>query len=349
MKATPLAPSMLLIAINLSSASAFLALQGRSLPWKRLGSPATRLASSITIAEEAKIIQDMLYRIRAVNNMPQSVIESAIDFQVDGVKLGRLMPSMMERLVRTPFFEMQGDSLTLSESAGKTCDSRTKAVQSVMMSLRDQGVVRGWRDELYPISDGFYSDPVFLMERASVPVLGGLEYGVHVNGLTEKEGRKFMWIARRSKSKSKYPGLLDHMVAGGQPFGISLSDNVVKECLEEAGISETLTRQGIKATGVISYENYEETKHCISRAVLFCYDLMLPQSFTPTPVDGEVEEFFLWEIDDIKASFDPEYPDPIKPNCYPVIIDFLLREGYIGGDTPGYLDILRELRSGECK
>ena len=55
-----------------------------------------------------------------------------------------------------------------------------------------------------------------------------------------------MWMARRSPTKSKYPNMLDHIVAGGQPVGIGLMDNVVKECMEEAGIPEDVTRAGIR-------------------------------------------------------------------------------------------------------
>eukprot|EP00984_Skeletonema_dohrnii_P003890 scaffold1339_cov129-Skeletonema_dohrnii-CCMP3373.AAC.1 len=32
-----------------------------------------------------------------------------------------------------------------------------------------------------------------------------------------------MWMARRSKTKSKFPSMLDHIVAGGQPAGLSHS------------------------------------------------------------------------------------------------------------------------------
>ena len=39
-----------------------------------------------------------------------------------------------------------------------------------------------------------------------------------------------------------------------------------------------------------------------------------------------------------------DYPDPFKPDCYFVVIDFLLREGYLSPDSPGYLDVVRELR-----
>jgi hypothetical protein len=82
---------------------------------------------------------------------------------------------------------------------------------------------------------------------------------------------------------------------------------------------------------------------------LFNYDLYLPESFQPQPVDGEVEEFFLWTVDEILQSMASDYHDPIKPNCYIVIIDFLLRHGYVSPDVPGYLDIVRELRSGFCQ
>jgi isopentenyldiphosphate isomerase len=223
-----------------------------------------------------------------------------------------------------------------------------------MEQLRDDGVISGWRGEEYPVSASFYEDPVFVMERAAVPLLGAIEYGVHVNGLVKSTDKDVkMWIARRSQSKSKYPGMLDHIVAGGQPAGLSLMENVVKECMEEAGIPEDLIRAGIRPAGASSYETYSSGKRTlpagISRAVLFNYDLYLPPDFVPKPLDGEVEEFFLWSIDEILQSMSKDYPDPIKPNCYSVIIDYLLREGHLSPEVPGYLDVLRELRNGNCR
>ena len=43
----------------------------------------------------------------------------------------------------------------------------------------------------------------------------------------------FLWVARRSINKPNWPGKLDHIVAGGQPYGISVMENVIKECEEE--------------------------------------------------------------------------------------------------------------------
>ncbi len=324
---------------------------------------------------EEKLVKDMLYRIRDCNQMPDNLRSRIIDFRLDGFVLGKVDPKAAEILCSTSIksaeggqvFEMTSGSdayLTLSEKvAGTTVESRTKAVGMVMEILKETGVVKGWRDELYPVSDSFYNPPIFLMERAATDLLGVLSYGVHINGIQYSDDNDdsqlpLMWMARRSRTKSKYPSMLDHIVAGGQPAGLSLMENVIKECEEEAGIPPEIARPGVnlRPAGVVSYEEAQECVvddenvfHTISRVVLFNYDLYLPKDFVPKPVDGEVENFFLWRIDQIKESMEPDYHDPIKPNCYLVIIEYLLRTGFVSPQTKGYLDVVQELRSGDCQ
>jgi 8-oxo-dGTP pyrophosphatase MutT (NUDIX family) len=327
---------------------------------------ASRLMTSTTTASsglsgtdktDTAVMKDILYRVRDVNHMPNSIRDGLVDFSVDSVPLGLVTQQQARKLceVGPEVFELaesNGKSiLTLSQAAGNTPDSRTAAVASVMDRLREQGVVKGWRNELYPVASSFYDSPVFVMERAAVPQLGAIEYGVHINGLVFRESRDEtrMWMARRSPTKSKYPNYLDHIVAGGQPTGISLMDNVIKECHEEANIPTELTRQGLRSGGAVSYATYSPKDDTVSRAVLFTFDLMLPADFQPTPVDGEVQEFFQWSVPDLLRSMAPDYPDPIKPNCYSCIIDWLVRDGHLSPDTPGYLDVVRELRSGVCR
>jgi 8-oxo-dGTP pyrophosphatase MutT (NUDIX family) len=177
---------------------------------------------------------------------------------------------------------------------------------------------------MYPVAERFdeTATPVFLIERAAASLLGVLEYGVHINGLVKENDEIKMWMARRSQTKQKFPGVLDHLVAGGLPAGLSLIDNVVKECFEEAGIPEEITLRGLKPAGAISYSNYggklkNEGEGVMNRVVLFCFDLSLPEDFVPHANDGEVESFFKWGLDDIARSMDPNCDDPIKPNCYP--------------------------------
>jgi hypothetical protein len=47
------------------------------------------MMASSTIDEE-QLVKDMLYRIRQVNRMSDDVRSSLIDFQVDGLKLGKV-------------------------------------------------------------------------------------------------------------------------------------------------------------------------------------------------------------------------------------------------------------------
>ena len=334
--------------------------------------------------KDEELLKDMLFRIRECNHQPQEARESTMEFVVDGSSVGKVTQKVANLLISadssTPngaVFEVVPDPstsagskiLTLAESAGTTVDSRTDAIMSVMRGLQSRNIVTGWRDELYPCAGGFYDEPLFYVERAAAPFLGMLQYGVHINGIVPSASSSpsspslNMWMARRSATKSKYPAMLDQMVAGGQPAGISLIDNVVKECLEEAGIPEELTLRGIRPAGAVSYEQFEpfdsydaharddtdteaDVDGVFTRAVLFNYDLELPKDFVPRAVDGEVDEFFTWDLAKLLESISRDYPDPIKPNCYICIIDFLLREGYVSPDVPGYLDVLRELRSG---
>ena len=320
----------------------------------------TRMFSSSGVSPaDVNLMKDILFRVREINKMPENI--NLLDFRVDGMTLGKVTTDNADLLCSIPNDQGQPvfavhaspqgtPELTLTPSgAGTSFESRTQAVATVMEAMRDQGVIAGWRDEAFPVSTSFYEQPLFVMERAAVPFLGVLEYGVHVNGLVrDEQGDVKMWIGRRSATKSKFPGMLDHIVAGGQPAGLSLMDNVIKECMEEASIPEEMTKAGVRPAGAISYETFSERTGAISRVVLFNYDLYLPKDFVPKPMDGEVEEFFLWSIDDILESLRKEYPDPIKPNCYVVIIDYLLREGHLSPQVPGYLDVLRELRSGDC-
>eukprot|EP00899_Mesostigma_viride_P001306 jgi/Mesvir1/11176/Mv16996-RA.2 len=96
-------------------------------------------------------------------------------------------------------------------------DARNAAVDRVLRTLAKEGVIGGWRDELYPVGMDFHSPPALLVERASAPFFGIKAYGVHVNGYVERaDGSKLLWVARRSPDKPTWPNLLDHIAAGGQ-------------------------------------------------------------------------------------------------------------------------------------
>jgi thiamine pyrophosphokinase len=65
----------------------------------------------------------------------------------------------------------------------------------------------------------------------------------------------------------------------------------------------------------------------LRRDRLHCYDLMLPESFEPHPVDGEVAGFELWPIQRV---FDAvRDTDEFKFNVNLVLIDLFERFGYL--------------------
>ncbi|CAM8938687.1 unnamed protein product [Rhodiola kirilowii] len=221
-------------------------------------------------------------------------------------------------------------------------EDRTKAVGHVVQTL-GENVIPGIRNELYPVASSFGGPLFFSVERAAAPYFGTKAYGVHMNGYVEKDGQKYLWIGKRSQSKSTYPGMLDHLVAGGLPHGIACCDNVIKECEEEAGIPRSISKEAIPV-GAVSYMDING--HRFKRDVLFCYDLKLPEDFVPINQDGEVESFKLFPVAHVANII--RRTQFFKSNCAVVIIDFLIRHGYITPENIGYLDLLQCLRSGDC-
>lgn len=264
-------------------------------------------------------------------------------FRVGDAAVGWVRPDIARRLRDFPdTFVVADESVRLHPRLGDF-DSRSRAVEAVLLRLRDDGLVPGWRDEAYPVGTDFHLPPLLKMERAAVAGFGVRAYGVHVNGHVEtrpdsNEGLR-LWVGRRSRSKQTAPGKLDHLVAGGQPFGIGLMDNVVKECAEEAAIPEALARTA-RPAGLVSY--VMENEEGIRNDVLFVYDLAVPAAFSPRNTDGEIDDFFLWPVERVIETM--AAGDDFKFNVALVVIDFLVRRGLIGPEDRDYLEIVHGLR-----
>ncbi|KAJ8606928.1 hypothetical protein CTAYLR_008625 [Chrysophaeum taylorii] len=280
----------------------------------------------------------LLERVGAVNDVGSS---SFVPLVVDGV-VGAIAERDAEAVCGTPAFRRVGGAVRLAEEL-QALDStgRTAGVAEATAALRDAGIVRGWRDELVPVAPAFGAEPAFLVERAAYPLLGAKGYGVHVNGFVRDPLR--LWVGRRSPTKQTWPGMLDHLVAGHVSHGLSPGETVVKEAGEEAGVEPSLARTA-RPAGAVSYRGADEEGR-LKDDTLFVYDLELPGNFVPTPVDGEVDSFSLWDIDTVLANI-----EHFKPNVVLVIADFLVRHGILTPAEPGYLDLVKALRcSGECR
>jgi len=219
-----------------------------------------------------------------------------------------------------------------------TAVKRTEAIEPIMRELYENGVIDSWVGEQYSISTEFNGPSAMLLERAAVAFLGVQGYGIHVNGLVRKPEGIYVWVAVRSKSKPFWPGQLDQIVAGGQPEGISLMDNLIKEAAEEAAIPKQVA-QTAQLVGEIQYRS--QTHRGLNNDGIFAYDLWLDETFTPINTDGEVDSFQLMPLEEMARI--TETTDEFKDNCNLVNIDLLLRLGYIDSTYPEYSEIISSL------
>jgi len=236
-------------------------------------------------------------------------------------------------------FKARGEALGVwHEVDGRltTCANDEKTLTAAFAKLAahtfEEGLLRTWVGESFPVKASVEEPTRFVMERTLTAPLGCLTFGVHLNGFVRTENGIELWIAKRAKNKPTFPGLLDNMVGGGQPAGMGLLENLIKECEEEAGIPESLASQSI-ATGTVSYCHSDGRG--LKRDVLYCFDLELPVDFNPVCQDGEVESFQRLPIAEVLQII--EHSDAFKYNCNLVIIDFAIRHGILNGDnTPQY-------------
>jgi len=274
-------------------------------------------------------------RIRAC---AQSQPSRYVPFIVGDAQIGRLTRDLAPRLKAfSDTFTVTDQAVTLAEKF-QSYGARTAAMANVLGELKAEGLVPGWRHEAYPAGLSFTAPALFELERAAAPLFGIKGYGVHLNGYVRDGKQTRLWIGKRSMSKPTGPGKLDQIVAGGQPVGMSLKANLIKECAEEAAIPLQRAEHAV-SVGTVSYTTSRHEG--FRNDTLFNFDLELPPTFTPANTDGEVDDFFLWPIDKVCEMI--QETDHFKFNSALVVIDFLVRHGHIEADHPDYADIVAGL------
>jgi hypothetical protein len=259
-------------------------------------------------------------------------------FRVEGARVGWVRHGLAERLVQSDeVFHVSADSVDLVDRLGAP-ERRTAAVARVVEHLAAEGTIEPLRGEPYPVLTAWGKPALLCIDRAAVATFGIAAYGLHVNGFVRRPEGLSMWIGRRAADRAIAPGKLDNLIAGGQPAGLTLTENLIKESAEEASIGADLARRAVPV-GALTYRM--ETREGLKPDTLFLYDLELPESFVPRNTDGEVSSFDLWPLarvaDTVRDS------DDFKFNCSLVVIDFLIRHGFLTPDEPDYLDLVKGL------
>lgn len=219
----------------------------------------------------------------------------------------------------------------------KTPKARTAAIKKIAPALQESGLFPKLRKEMYAVKNRWSEKEHLRLDRGMVAAFGVRAYGVHVNGFVRKRDGLHLWIGTRATDRMVEPGKLDNMVAGGQPAGLTLIKNVIKECEEEAHIGARRARQA-RPVSIITYAG--ERKGELRADTLFCFDLEMPASEKPKPSE-EIVSYDLMPIAEVLRIV--RKTDRCKFNVGLVIIDFAIRHGLI---TPENEDDFEAIVSG---
>ena len=224
-----------------------------------------------------------------------------------------------------------------------------KAIEKQLIKARELGafkVLKGWRDELYPIIAPNSAGEGLKMERAGTTLFGIVTLGVHMTAYTRTKEGMSIWVPRRAKSKQTYGGMLDNTVAGGISQGEEPFESLIREAAEEASLPEDIVRKGAKACGIISYllardERAGGETGLLQPEIQYVYDLELPSHIVPEPSDDEVERFYLWSVEDVQQAL---AEGQFKPNCAMLLLDFFVRHGILTAENErDYVEIVSRL------
>lgn len=118
------------------------------------------------------------------------------------------------------------------ESQGNTNDL-TQSLEIVAGSLRQSGLVPGWRNEQQLLLDP-QGKVLGQAERALFKTLGFKSRAVHVH-VQSHQG--LIWTGVRAQSKHENPGMLDNLAAGGISAAETVERTLWRELYEEAGLT----------------------------------------------------------------------------------------------------------------
>jgi 8-oxo-dGTP pyrophosphatase MutT (NUDIX family) len=205
--------------------------------------------------------------------------------------------------------------------------ARDEALAKMNAALREEGLIRAWRDEPFSLFCPADGSVLATFERASARFWGTLTLGAHANGfVADAAGRPtHLWIARRAWNKATDPGCLDNLIGGGVPHGQTPLETVVREGWEEAGL-QPAQMQRLTAGRVIELDRDVPEGRQFER--LHVYDLELDPGVVPANQDGEVDSIARLEV---AEAAELALSGQMTVDAALVTLDFLLRRDALAG------------------
>jgi len=257
-------------------------------------------------------------------------------FTIDNKPYGWVAKDLLPLLTGSDLFEIAKGNLVLPTPMDNF-DKRSEALKTTT-DILTKHFDKKLRKEMYPVIQEWGDAPLAQLDRIAVPWFGVRGFGIHVNGFVQKKDGLYLWIGERATNRLNDPGKFDNMIGGGQPIGLSLEENLCKEAEEEAGIPADLART---AKPVTHLRYMLERKGGLRNDTLFIYDLELPEGYIPRNTDGEVAAFHLLPVAEVASIvYDT---NRFKFNCNLVVIDFLIRHGFITAKHAEFVAIKKYL------
>lgn len=254
-----------------------------------------------------------------------------VPFSIGGCRVGSVARAHLDALDRWPeALRVDDRGVALIVAAA----DRDAALAPIHAALRAQGLIRAWRDELFPIFDPQTLQPLARIERAASRFWGTLTLGAHCTGyVTGADGRPVqLWIAQRSFDKATDPGCFDNLVGGGVPADQSPHEALLREGWEEAGLPRAVMQRATPGRVIRLQRDIPEG---FQHEWLYGWDLPLAADEVPANQDGEVAGFRLLGLAEAAAL---AAGDTMTVDAALVTLDFLLRHRLLASDTVARLE-----------
>lgn len=244
-----------------------------------------------------------------------------VPFVIDGRQVGSVALAHLPALAGFgEVLEVDPDRVVLRERR-----DREHWLAEINQALREQGLVRAWRDEIFAVVEPQTQRVITRIERAACRFWGLLTFGAHANGFVRDAAGAVggLWIARRSATKATDPGCLDNLIGGGVPEHQSPQEALQREAWEEAGLPPALAARAREQTVL---ELDRDIPEGLQFERLHAFDLELPHDFVPRNQDGEVAAFMLLTPPQVQAELGA---GTMTVDAALVTLDFLLRHALV--------------------
>jgi len=247
-----------------------------------------------TRARRERVLQ-LQERLRALADVPPP--DDWLPVDLGAHQIGITSPETASFLATTePACSLLDYRLVIEDPDGGV-PACTALLNRIAGSLRDDGFVRGWRNEQLDVRTPAVAGALATIERAACRALGIPTHAVHMNAF-DHAGR--LVVARRADDKPIDPGLWDNLVGGMVASGEDEMLALERETKEEAGLR--LSQLAVTRGGLVRERRPVVEGYMIETVQVF--DTHLPAGTTPRNEDGEVARIEAREIDDVLAAID---------------------------------------------